>query len=59
MSKNPANEDLALISVRIVTIEHCMATPIEDIDVTYSNFRSSRVKKVPVLRVFGSTPAGY
>jgi DNA polymerase zeta len=35
-----------------------MASPIEDLDVTYSTFRSCRIKKVPVLRIFGSTPAG-
>lgn len=51
-------EDPAFISVRIVNIDHYLAAPIEDIDVTYSAFRSSRVKKVPVLRIFGSTPAG-
>jgi len=51
-------EDPALISVRMVTMDHYMATPIEDLDVTYSSFRSSRIKKVPVLRIFGSTPAG-
>ena len=53
-----SSEEQPLISVRIVTIEHYMANPIEDLDVTYSTFRSCRIKKVPVLRIFGSTPAG-
>lgn len=51
-------DDQPLISVRIVTIDHYMSTPIEELDVTYSTFRSSVIKKVPILRVFGSTPAG-
>ena len=58
MSCDDQHEDPALISVRIVHIDHYLATPIEDLDVTYSNFRSSRIKKVPVLRIYGSTPAG-
>jgi DNA polymerase zeta len=58
MSLEDQNEDPAFVSVRIVLIDHYMATPIEDLDVTYSTFRSSRIKKVPVLRIFGSTPAG-
>ena len=48
-----------MISVRLVTMDHYMAPPINaDLDPVYSNFRSSVVTRVPVLRVFGPTLAG-
>ena len=49
----------AFISIRLVTMDHYMAEPItSDLDPVYSSFRSSPVKKVPVLRVFGPTSSG-
>nr|CAB3265529.1 DNA polymerase zeta catalytic subunit-like [Phallusia mammillata] len=45
-------------SVRIVSVDSFASKPVKGLDVTYSDFKCSRVKKVPVLRVFGSTPAG-
>ncbi|XP_059153946.1 uncharacterized protein LOC131939568 isoform X2 [Physella acuta] len=47
-----------MFSLRIVTTSHYQAVPIPDLDPTYSEFRGTAVKRVPVLRVFGSTPAG-
>ncbi|KAK6169216.1 hypothetical protein SNE40_020308 [Patella caerulea] len=47
-----------MFSVRIVTTDHYLATPIPGLDVTRSDFRGTEVKKVPVLRIFGATPAG-
>lgn len=35
-----------------------MSSPIRELDVCYSEFRESDVKKVPVVRIFGATPAG-
>lgn len=35
-----------------------MSSPIRELDVCYSDFRESDVKKVPVVRIFGATPAG-
>lgn len=35
-----------------------MSAPISGLDVTYSDFRKSCVKHVPVIRVFGTTPSG-
>jgi DNA polymerase zeta len=35
-----------------------MAPPIRGLDVQYADQRGSEVKKVPVVRIFGSTPAG-
>ena len=45
-------------SCRIVSIDFYTAPPIKDLDVCYSEFRSSAVDKAPVIRIFGSTPLG-
>uniref|UniRef100_A0A4W6BS74 DNA polymerase zeta catalytic subunit n=1 Tax=Lates calcarifer TaxID=8187 RepID=A0A4W6BS74_LATCA len=47
-----------MFAVRIVTADYYLARPIKDLDVCYSEFRESDVKKVPVVRIFGATPAG-
>ncbi|XP_069017932.1 DNA polymerase zeta catalytic subunit isoform X2 [Embiotoca jacksoni] len=47
-----------MFAVRIVTADYYLASPIKDLDVCYSPFRESDVKKVPVVRIFGATPAG-
>lgn len=47
-----------MFSVRIVTTDHYQGPPIPGLDVQYADFRASVVKKVPVIRVFGSTPQG-
>lgn len=47
-----------MFSVRIVTADYYLAKPIKDLDVCYSEFRESDVKRVPVVRIFGATPAG-
>ncbi|XP_039981481.1 DNA polymerase zeta catalytic subunit isoform X2 [Xiphias gladius] len=47
-----------MFAVRIVTADYYLARPIKDLDVCYSEFRESDVKRVPVVRIFGATPAG-
>ena len=47
-----------MFAVRIVTADYYIANPIRDLDVCYSEFRENDVKKVPVVRIFGATPAG-
>ena len=47
-----------MFSVRIVSTDHYMATPIRGLDVTYADQRGTEVKKVPIVRIFGATPAG-
>ena len=47
-----------MFSVRIVTTDHCMSSPLPGLDVQYADQRGSEVKKVPVVRIFGATPAG-
>uniref|UniRef100_UPI00089DAC9D DNA polymerase zeta catalytic subunit n=1 Tax=Ciona intestinalis TaxID=7719 RepID=UPI00089DAC9D len=47
-----------VFSLRAVSVDSYMAKPVENLDVTFSEFKKSKVTQVPVLRVFGSTPAG-
>ncbi|XP_051510616.1 DNA polymerase zeta catalytic subunit-like isoform X1 [Myxocyprinus asiaticus] len=47
-----------MFSVRIVTADYYMSSPIRELDLCYSEFRDSDMKKVPVVRIFGATPAG-
>lgn len=47
-----------MFAVRIVTADYYLASPIKGLDPGYSEFRDSEVKKVPVVRIFGATPAG-
>ncbi|GAY60125.1 hypothetical protein CUMW_199630 [Citrus unshiu] len=50
--------DSNIFSVRIVSIDHYMAPPIPGYDICYSNLQGGKVNEVPVIRVYGSTPAG-
>ncbi|XP_066555014.1 DNA polymerase zeta catalytic subunit [Amia ocellicauda] len=47
-----------MFAVRIVTADYYTASPLKDLDVCHSEFRESDVKRVPVVRIFGATPAG-
>ncbi|RLU15029.1 hypothetical protein DMN91_012916 [Ooceraea biroi] len=47
-----------MFSITLVNIESYQASPIPELDVTFSEFRGSEVKKVPVIRIFGSTATG-
>lgn len=47
-----------MFSLRIVTADYYTSSPIRELDACYSEFRESDVKKVPVVRIFGATPAG-
>ncbi len=47
-----------IFSCRIVSIEAYTAAPTRELDICYSHFRSSPVEKVPIIRIFGSTPLG-
>lgn len=47
-----------MFAVRIVTADYYLTSPLKDLDVIYNEFRESDVKKVPVVRIFGATPAG-
>lgn len=47
-----------LFSCRVVKLDYYLTPPTKDLDACYSQFGSSAVWKVPVLRIFGSTPVG-
>ncbi|XP_032877895.1 DNA polymerase zeta catalytic subunit [Amblyraja radiata] len=47
-----------MLSVRIVTADYYMCNPLPGLDVCYSEFRQAGVSRVPVVRIFGPTPAG-
>ncbi|CAJ1960854.1 unnamed protein product [Sphenostylis stenocarpa] len=56
MSDSQSNTEI--FSVRIVSIDYYMAPPFPDTDICYSSFHGGKVNEVPVIRVYGSTPAG-
>ncbi|XP_021623348.1 DNA polymerase zeta catalytic subunit isoform X8 [Manihot esculenta] len=51
-------ENSKIFSVRIVSIDYYMAPPIPNFDICYSSFQGGKVNEVPVIRIYGSTPAG-
>nr|GMD05868.1 DNA polymerase zeta catalytic subunit isoform X1 [Ipomoea batatas] len=53
-----SQSDLKTFSVRIVSMDYYMCPPIPGLDISYSSFQGGKVNEVPVIRVYGSTPAG-
>lgn len=47
-----------MFSVRIVTADYYMASPLQGLDICQCPLTQAPVKKVPVVRIFGATPAG-
>ncbi|XP_066138537.1 DNA polymerase zeta catalytic subunit isoform X3 [Euwallacea fornicatus] len=45
-------------SVKIVVLDYYMSAPTPGLDVIYSEFRSSTISQVPVIRCFGSLETG-
>ncbi|KAE8731996.1 hypothetical protein F3Y22_tig00002317pilonHSYRG00168 [Hibiscus syriacus] len=56
MSKSQS--DSSVFCVRIVSIDHYMAPPIPDFGICYNSIQGGKVNEVPVIRIYGSTPAG-
>lgn len=48
----------SLISVRCVVADHYQAEPIPGLDPLVSDFTGYNIRKVPIIRVFGSTSSG-
>lgn len=44
--------------MRIFSYDYYLARPHPAFDVCYSSFLASNVHQVPVIRLFGTTPAG-
>ncbi|XP_078160009.1 recovery protein 3 isoform X2 [Carex rostrata] len=47
-----------VLSVRIVSHDYYMAPPIPDLDFSFSSFHGKKIEEVPIIRIYGSTPAG-
>ncbi|KAJ1292324.1 hypothetical protein BS78_02G383800 [Paspalum vaginatum] len=47
-----------VLSVRIVSLDYYMAPPLPGFDFSRSPFHGEEVEEVPVVRIYGSTPAG-
>ncbi|KAL6657151.1 hypothetical protein ACP70R_004931 [Stipagrostis hirtigluma subsp. patula] len=47
-----------VLSVRIVSLDYYMAPPLPGLDLSRSPFHGEEVEEVPVIRIYGSTPAG-
>ncbi|XP_062186460.1 DNA polymerase zeta catalytic subunit isoform X2 [Phragmites australis] len=47
-----------VLSVRIVSLDYYMAPPLHGFDFSRSPFHGEDVEEVPVIRIYGSTPAG-
>jgi hypothetical protein len=45
-------------SVRLVSLDYYLAPPLPGLDTCFSSLEGSAVDVVPVVRVFGATPAG-
>jgi len=52
------NQVLYSFSCRIVTSDYYLTPPVKDLDACFSDLTSSAVERVPVIRIFGATPAG-
>ena len=48
----------ALLSIRLVVVDHYQSDPVPGLDPLVSHFTGYNIKKVPVIRIFGSSPAG-
>ncbi|KAM0893040.1 hypothetical protein ACQ4PT_025368 [Festuca glaucescens] len=55
---SPSGTPSQVLSVRIVSLDYYMAPPIPGLDFSYSPFHCEEVEEVPVIRIYGSTPAG-
>ncbi|KAK4595865.1 hypothetical protein RGQ29_014091 [Quercus rubra] len=53
-----SQSDSNAFSVRIVSIDHYMAPPTHGLDISCSTFQGGKANEVPVIRIYGSTPAG-
>lgn len=47
-----------MYSIRVICVDSYQAAPIPDVDPTFSHFRGSDIKQVPILRIFGITHDG-
>lgn len=48
----------SLFSCRIVVADYYLIPPVKGLDACFSDLTSTVVERVPVIRIFGATPAG-
>jgi len=48
----------SVFKLRIVNVDYYLSEPIIGFDDNYSEFRESPISKVPIIRIFGTTPKG-
>jgi hypothetical protein len=48
----------AAFALRIAVLDYYMAPPRPEVDICWSEFHGCGVERVPVVRIYGSTPAG-
>ena len=56
MSDAPPSE--TFFCMRIVNVDNYLAKPRPEFDIAYSNFTGTAINRVPIVRIFGATPAG-
>ncbi|XP_076378060.1 DNA polymerase zeta catalytic subunit isoform X1 [Megalopta genalis] len=47
-----------MFSINLVTLDSYQSAPLSGLDITFSDFRGTEIKHVPIIRIFGSTPKG-
>lgn len=47
-----------IFSIKVVSADNCLIKPVPNLDTTYSEFKQSKIRSVPLIRIFGSTPSG-
>lgn len=53
-----SSTSLQPFALRLVSIDYYLAKPAPKVDVSYAPLEGTSIEQVPVVRIFGSTPAG-
>lgn len=54
----PAVSPASNMAIKIISLDYYLAPPLEGVDITWSELEGAALERVPVVRIFGSTPAG-